>query len=233
MPIHPTLVILLDLAEADLALDKLDRHEARLREAIPAAEQALADAIAAAEAARQAVKNNGREQTRLQGEIATYLTRKQGALRALEQGMGSSDAAERQVQQCGDIIDGLEERQLELMELEASEARAVSTTEQGQRDAEAALTEAKQRLVSELERMNGERTELRATRSHLHLQLDREIQNRYDLLRTRKGTAVATVVDGFCRTCRIAPPRQELADLRRGLMHSCRGCGRYLVVREA
>ena len=64
---HPTLATLLELAEADLALDKHDRHEARLREAIPAAEQALTEAKATLAAAREAVKANGIEQQRLAG----------------------------------------------------------------------------------------------------------------------------------------------------------------------
>ena len=70
---------------------------------------------------------------------------------------------------------------------------------------------------------------LRAQRQPLVEGLYKDIRERYDILLQRKGSAVAALDgDRCCTRCRIRAAAQQLTEIERGRLQTCRGCGRWL-----
>ena len=116
MPNHPTVTTLVDLARADLSIvhakkkiRDLREHADRLNEESISAESNLVDA-------QNALANLRQLEVVTQQKLETYRNRRKTAIRALEEGLGDPESAQRQVIQCGEIIDELEFELLECFE---------------------------------------------------------------------------------------------------------------------
>ncbi|MFT7520584.1 MAG: putative nucleic acid-binding Zn-ribbon protein [Kiritimatiellia bacterium] len=222
--------LLLALAVADLHINKAERAQTRVRTKITEATELLQDAQTLLNQRQDHLANLGSQEKQAARETQLYEKRQAAAVRALETGLGDPDAAERQVDQCQNIIADLETKQLELMEdadstqelIEAAERQVASN-----HDVLTKLEQNKPRLMLAEDVVIREETDKRVL---LYAQLPRERQDRYDILRKKRGTAVSRVVDGYCRACRVKVPVMEFSDVRRGLLKSCGGCGRVLAL---
>ena len=217
------------LALADQDLDHLDKELAHLRARIPSATVARDEARASLEAAKVRLTAAKQAERATAREVETYEKRKAGAQRALETGMGDPDAAERQVAQCIQIIDDLENRELE--EMEAIEEALVNLDA-----AEASLIGAEAFLVSETEAAPPEIATHEASRAVAQTERDqawadvpKDLQLRYELVRKKKKYAAVELRDGYCLACRVHVPLQEASDVNRGLLKHCHSCGRFLL----
>lgn len=232
MPNHPQVDILVRLAREDLAILHARKKIRESKDGQNNAKQMLHDAEARLVQLLEAVAHLKGEEQRLQQEIETYERRRATAHRVLETGNGNPEAAERQIEQCSDIISNLESQLIN--NLDTHEA-----TEQERDQHKKVLSALKTSTAQEIQELmdfvvqcEQSISEKKTTRTHISTQLDPFLIKRYEQLRRSKGTAVARVVDNCCRSCRLALPMQDQSDLRRGREVACRKCGRWLFIAE-
>jgi predicted nucleic acid-binding Zn-ribbon protein len=219
-----------DLAALDQQLDQLDRdhaqHTHRLTDARAAMEAAKAETAAAA-AALADLKDKERAVLR---EIGSYEKRRATATRALEEGLGDPNAAQRQVDQCSAILDDLETQQLELLEAQEDARDTQSSRAAIEHEAAETLAELEEQIPKKLAEIVAARNALVGPRATVRGHMPHELGARYDLIRAKKRTAVAQLTkDDGCSRCQLRAPTMEAAEVRRDLLKMCRGCGRYLL----
>ena len=228
MPNHPTVTTLVDLARTDLSIvhakkkiRTLNDKAKHLAETVVNAQVHLRDSQTALSQLRQTEADT-------QQKLESYRRRKKTAIGALEKGLGNPESAQRQIEQCGKIIDDLEFALLECLENQESAATKIKAAEASVKES----VEIAERFETERSEETNQLTVLvnskTATRTEIINGLDVVIKNRYEQLRRSKGTAVARVVDDCCRSCQMALPMQDSSDLRRGRIIHCRKCGRWL-----
>ena len=213
------------LTELKAAKRKLDAGRADAKHALTNATQALEQLDAA-------LADSDAQQKAIARETEKYERRLQSAQRVLEGGGGDPEAAERQVVGVTEQLDRLETEMLEQLErvdtLSEQREAAVATHQaatQAHQQAESAYDPAVQALRDEFNGIVPRRdAELAA--------LDSLMRDKYISLRDRKGSAVARILRNACNACRMVVHQQHLADLKRGLVVPCRGCGRWLIPEE-
>ena len=232
MPNHPTITTLVDLARADLAIvhgkkkiRTLNEKSKNLAEKVQNAENNLSLSKAKLSKLHQ-------DEATTQQRLESYRKRKNTAVIALERGLGDPNSAERQIDQCGQIIDDLEIAIIENLERQEAMVHQIDNAQKAVSNAQhiADAFEAEKAIEANAV------TEIIHAKTHLRQSiiqtLDVTIRTRYEQLRKSKGTAVARVVDDCCRTCQMALPMQDSSDLRRGREIQCRKCGRWLFIAE-
>jgi len=221
-------------------MDTHDRNAARASKAARALrddrrgrEKALADAeahLAQVEEDAQSLRKTELTAHRDLERARTYQTR---ARRALEEGLGDAEAAQRQLEQTTVQIDDLETQLLEHMESgdAMTEKRASAAT---------AIDSAKAHLAELLERFDGELAAHLAEEAQQAAEvrsiaplLPPELKGRYEDLRAKRQWAVAIVREGACNACNKVITQQHISDIRRGLLKACMGCHRFLVIPES
>ncbi len=70
------------------------------------------------------------------------------------------------------------------------------------------------------------------THENLEKNLDPTLRKRYQLLRERKGTAVAVLEHGVCSGCQMMYPESHEMMRYKNFIRTCEYCGRLLVVTE-
>lgn len=228
---HPHLVAISNLWQADVACDRLRIEHEGLNAAVVKATSTLTNATAArdsAVSARDAVKQEDRKNGR---ELDDYV-KKRNTTRAMIEGGTSPDyeASVRQLAQVLEIVDRLETRGLELIEsLEAAEA-AVVATNKALVAATAALADARKALAL---RDGPIRTELGAAllvRAEMAKHIDEDYRIPYGELRRKKRVALVNVADGICTTCHSMVTAQRINEVVIGkAVNTCPGCGGYLL----
>jgi predicted nucleic acid-binding Zn-ribbon protein len=233
MPNHPTVEILVKLAREDLSI----LHARKGIKTLNSTKKNHVDTILAAKhtivQAEQKYTDLRQQEHALQQKIETYEKRKKTATTALETGAGNPDSAERQIQQCAQIIDdsefelleNLDEQEDARIDLQKNEQQlVVLNTEQNafEQKYDTELTHYRDIIVTKT-----------SNRTMIIQGLEQFISKRYEQLRKSKGTAVARVVDNCCRTCQLALPVQDSSDVRRAREVSCRKCGRWLFIPDA
>lgn len=217
------------LALADQELDHLDKELAHLRARISSATVSRDEAkasLAAAQRQLTACKDAERATAR---EVEQYEKRRATATRALENGLGDPEAAERQVDQCTQIIDDLENRELEEMEAIEEALVALDAAEAVLAGAERFLESEQAAAPPEIEAQEAVRTTAQAERDAAWADVPRDLQRRYALVRKKKRFAAVELRDGYCVACRVKVPLQEVSDVNRGLLKHCFQCGRFLL----
>ena len=216
----------------DLAITKATKQVKSLRDALRLSTLAHKEALAKAEALERKAKEVWREQKRTEESTRSYEAQRANAVRALEQGAGSADAAERQIQQCEDILDELETATLELMEQQENLARQLAdanTNTEAKKRAAGDMEASTPTEIQELKEIIREHT---ASRDSALSALERSLRDRYDALVTRKGTAMAPIRRDACSACRRVVPPQQVVDLRLLKLQTCRGCCRWLLLED-
>lgn len=230
--LHPDLEALYKLALTDAELAAIDRDESEANRRLTAARKAVTDAEASIAELKGRVDELKRRQHELQRKLDQYETRRRGALRALETGSGSADAAQRQLDQCTAILDDLETEQLEGMEAQDGLEEERSKADQALQEARDALAAREESTPAALAEIAGRRSDALGRRGGIVGGLGADRVKRYDTVKARRGTAVAMLQRGACKTCGTVAPKQQVADIMRGLMPPCKRCGRWLMPEE-
>ena len=219
---------LLRLSELDTVLSKLARTVVATERAIVKQSSHLDDLERQITASQkketllhEAEQSYNRKMRRYQSMIETGNT-------ALERGLGDAASALKQVEQCSTILDELENQLLELFEQQETLATTLVTTTQ-------ASAQAKQEFPALQEQTKLQLTEL-ATQQQLHATerkrvratMNIEFLERYDLMRSRKGSPVAHIQNNACQICNQTVAQQQIHELRRERLEICRGCSRWL-----
>jgi predicted nucleic acid-binding Zn-ribbon protein len=227
---HADLERLASLNDLDQELDRVLRELADARALVQRADDAIADATRTRDAAQAEVDVARNEERTLQRKLEEYKTRQQGAIRILETGAGDPTLAERQLSQCAAILDQTETEMLELMERQDRLKAQLTATERALDKTGIARKEAEHLAPGRIAKLDRQRVELEAKRAQLSDGLPIDLRKRYDTLRGgKKKYAVARLDKDVCRGCQMVVGSQQIADIRRGLMEPCRGCGRWVV----
>ncbi|MCB9678821.1 MAG: hypothetical protein H6737_27205 [Alphaproteobacteria bacterium] len=218
------------------AADHFDRELLALKKQKQDLESGLEAARTAAKAAKADLERlegedaaNKARQRELQRDIERYEARLKSAERVLEGGGGDPEAAERQIAGCTEQLDLLETEALECMEKADALTDALANARRAVEETDATLARlagAHEPAVAKL------RAAFESTVPKRDAELaavDAGTRSKYLALRDRKGSAVAKLELGACRSCRMVVQQQHLADLKRGLVVPCRGCGRWLI----
>jgi predicted nucleic acid-binding Zn-ribbon protein len=220
------------IAVLDRRLQALDasikKHQKRLDDSKQRVQKVETDLQSKREALT-ALKN---EERSLQRKLHLYRDRRNSAIRILESGVGDFTAAERQVAQCDDILDNTETLLLEALETHDALDEDIEQREAALVDAQAGLTVVTAESTSTIDACNAEWREIVAKREVDWATLEREFHHKYENLLRRKKYAVAPIYQGACHGCQRVIQRQEAADVKRGLLMTCRGCHRWLVLEE-
>lgn len=227
---HPDLERLAQLSELDLELERVAKEVAVARGWLGDAAAAVAEATRERDVLRAAIADNAAEDRAAQRKLDDYRAKKAGALRMLETGMGSPEAAERQMTQCDAIIDETETALLLLMERNDALRRDLEFAEQALAKATLARDEAERQAPGRIGVAEREHDRLAKRRDAVRSELPADLRGRYDTLRSgKKKNTVARIADGTCSACQMVVGVQQIADIKRGLIAPCRGCGRWLV----
>ena len=89
----------------DRTLRGLERKAQKARDVLAAMESAHASAVAALDARKAEHKALRNAEKAAERKMTLYRQRRQSAVHALENGLGDTDAAQRQIDQCGSILD--------------------------------------------------------------------------------------------------------------------------------
>ena len=220
------------IAVLDRRLQALDtsikKQEKRLSDATKRVQDVEAD-LAGKRDALSALKT---EEHALQRKLHLYKDRRDSAIRILESGVGDFTAAERQVEQCDGILDDTETLLLEALETHDGLDEDIREREAAQVDAKQGLEVVTTEATTIIDACNAEWRDIVARREVDWESLDREFHHKYENLLRRKKYAVAPIYQGACHGCQRVIQRQEAADVKRGLLMTCRGCHRWLVLEE-
>jgi len=225
-----------DLAKL-VAIAIFDRRLQKLDTAIKRQEKRLADA-SAHERGVQAQLDTlqarlgtlKKEEHALQRKLHLYRDRRSSAARVLQSGVGDFSAAERQLAQCDEILDETETLLLEALETHDGLDSDIEACSAALEDAQQGLSTVRAETQAQIGEHNTEWQQIVAEREVGWAALDREFHGKYETLLRRKKYAVAPIYQGACTGCQRVIQRQEAADVKRGLLKTCRGCHRWIVL---
>ena len=227
-----------DVAKLDQT-DRLDRELARIESDLLKLATRSTDGMAAVvrlaaerDAAKDALEANKAEERAAQRRVDDAQNNRKSALRILETGAGSADAAQRQLERCDALIDEGETAVLSLLEaqdaLVAGLARVTRLLDDAKQKAAFDETDIPPKVVA----LEGDREVTRHQRDRSFASLPNDLRGRYEAFRGRSRYAVARIVGGACDACSIAVQPQMMADLWKGKVVACHGCHRWLVPPE-
>ena len=236
----PQLMLLLELQEADLALDRLayKRRELAERLAVSELSSKLAELNARVSEAQD-------QRDKLASQQLTFDQRSEavgGRIATIEQRLRSGRAGSyRDEQAMGEEVASLAHlrREIEDQELEVMEALEPLDQElAGLQDSCASLAEelalAREQLAMATATIDDEAALVRVTRDQLAERVAPELAASYERLRTKLGgIGAAHLVGGACSGCHLQLPAGELHRLRHATPDTvvyCDQCGRILVM---
>ncbi len=231
---------LLELQEADLALDRLAYRRRELAERVAVSELA---ARLAELTARVAEAQDQRDKVALQQLTLDQRSEAVGGrIATIEQRLRSGRAGSyRDEQAMGEEVTSLthlrreiEDQELEVMEaLEPLDQELAALTASSSSAAEE-LSLAREQLGLATAAIDDEAAVVRAARNQLATRVAPELAASYERLRAKLGgIGAAHVVGGACSGCHLLLPAGELHRLRRATPDSvvyCDQCGRILVL---
>lgn len=124
--------------------------------------------------------------------------------------------------------DGLETKDLELMEQAESIEASVAALKQELAEITSEWQREQEQLRKEKAALENSLNDLKQKRHALAAEIEPKAVTLYEQLRKNKGWAVARVEQGICRGCRISLPSSELQQARSGASVQCSSCGRIL-----
>ncbi|MCB9687307.1 MAG: hypothetical protein H6738_14110 [Alphaproteobacteria bacterium] len=225
-----------DVARLDRA-DVLDREQnrwsqdaERLRQALVEAEQGLKNAESVRGEANGRFEETRTEERGIQRRLDDLRAKHASALRMLETGAGSPEAAERQRQNCEHLIDEAETQMLELLETQDAARAALELAKSKVEQAERVLNTARKELPPRIDEAAAAATRLQAELEGVLGDLPPDLRSRYKGLREKGRWPVARIKDASCSACSMTAPPQTMVELKRGRLMSCHGCHRWLLL---
>jgi predicted nucleic acid-binding Zn-ribbon protein len=153
-------------------------------------------------------------------EVQTFSVKTNKELDALKHEIAARKDRQREI----------ENRVLELMELEEGAGRRLAEAERTFAAAKAALAKEGDALRAEEARMAEEVARLGGERRELAAQVDVALRSKYETIFRGKGpTAVVPLDKEACRGCGVRQPPQRVQDVRKNdRIIQCESCGRIL-----
>src|SRR5216117_1920095 len=234
--VHPDLEALLALQEKDQAVSAVDEALTGLAPEQQALDEALAAAERALEAARRGVGEAGRRRDELEGKIASYRTMQEQRRQRLEWVRGAKEAST--------LMAELDLARSVLAKEEAEFMRsgdAVTEAERKAAEAERALEEVRTRQAPLREALAGKREQIAAERELAFAERERATAGvspgllaRYERIRRGKAPLALYALHGdACGHCFTAVPTQRRALIQRGAsIEGCEACGVLLYAPE-
>src|SRR5437588_10422619 len=227
----PDIVSAVRLQEVDIRQAGLSKEIASLPKHIAEIEKKLETHQRKLDADRAALSANQKDRKKLEGDIQTH-EQKISKLKdqmLLAKTNDQYKAFQHEIEFCNTEIRHSEDRILDLM----SESE---TLDKNVKAAEAALKLEKAEVEGEKQRAR-QRTEAdqkalndgEAQRKSIVASMTPVIYKNYERIRSRRGAAVAEVIDGRCSVCHITVRPQHLQDLKHGeQVLFCESCQRIL-----
>jgi predicted nucleic acid-binding Zn-ribbon protein len=227
---HEDALKLYALWRLDVARDAFLQESRALKARIAAEEQALVEAAANQDAAEQALTAARELERELNRKVDSYTKRRDRAQKSIDTGVATDfHAAQRQVEQCAELLDGLETDLLEAMD---GKEQAETTLERSTSvhglvasrlaAAQKAYTDRRPALKVSFDAVTVERDAARG-------EVWRDQLSRYDGLRKKGWAAFARVRDGNCGGCNVRLNGVDLSAHRRAIEFVwCPNCGRAL-----
>lgn len=228
---HPDLVAISNVWQADVRSDTLRAEHERLVSTTTGAIAAHKQAVAARDAAKNALaalKDKERANNR---ELDSYSQKRDTTKRMIDEGTAPDyAAAERQLANCLAKVDELETIGLELLDAIDAANAALKAAEAERAKAEAAEKDARAALAARDGGLRAELSAALAEREARWKELHHEYHPAYTEQRRRKRIALVNVVEGVCTACqmRVAPQKIVETQLGKGV-HTCAGCGGWIL----
>jgi len=228
----PDLKQLIRLQELDIRLAELAREIAALPKHVAEIEKKLVSHERKLEADRAALLANQKERKKCEGDTQMQ---EQKITKLKDQMLGAKTndqyrAFQNEIEFCQKEIRKAEDRILQLMSesepLDKNVKQAETALKAEKAQVEAEKAQARERTAADQKAAQ----ELKEERTGIVKSINPSLYQRYERVRpTRKGIALAEVVDGRCTACQIALRLQYFQDLKRGeSILSCESCQRIL-----
>jgi predicted nucleic acid-binding Zn-ribbon protein len=227
----PDIVSAVRLQEVDIRQAELSKEIASLPKHIAEIEKKLETHQRKLDADRAALSANQKDRKKLEGDIQTH-EQKISKLKdqmLLAKTNDQYKAFQHEIEFCNAEIRRSEDRILDLM----SESE---TLDKNVKAAEAALKLEKAEVEGEKQRAR-QRTEAdqkalndgESQRKSIVASMTPGVYKNYERIRSRRGAAVAEVIDGRCSVCHISVRPQHMQDLKHGeQVLFCESCQRIL-----
>ncbi len=228
---HPTLVLISNLWQCDASIDRLKAEFDSLIGGLNRATAELAELDKKLEAVKTRAAAYSKEEREKTRESEELQERRKNTQRMIDTGTSPNYAAsERQLAQIAGLLDGLDTRLLELMDLQETAAKEKKELEK-EREKVAATREqlAAARSVREAP-LRAEMTTWLAKKELAAKEFPREWNGHYEELRRKRRPALVNVVDGICSSCQMLVTPQRVVETMMGrAVHVCPGCQGFLL----
>jgi len=229
--LHPDLQIIVDLWLLDDRVDRARQKAASLKADVAHVDEQLQTVADEIQSVADELERLGHDEAEANRSLGRYIERRDRAARLLEGGQALDFVSvQKQVEQCAEHVDRLESEVLELMERrehlveKGAELEGLSESLMDEKG------KAHERWVVEGRGIRTEIDEVWPVRQDLHRKLNRELATKYDGFRQRRLVPVAVVGEEACTQCHVVVQGQIRIEVNTGRrLHTCRGCGRWLV----
>ena len=231
MSLTPLLTSLLELAKIDESskvlqgelaslhaeLGTLREGETSLQNSLGGTEKALLDA--------EKARNDAHAELRSTVGQIEHSREKMSRVRTERE----NNAVGRELEELRRIVRDQEDevRKLDTLIGEYREKIDLTRTEMGQATED--LTGKSGTIGARVEELETSLSESRALRAEITKAIPPPLVRKYETIRQKRGSAVATTTDGTCRACHIALPPQLFHTIRREAIHDqCPSCNRII-----
>ncbi len=219
------------LQEVDGRLAELTKEIASLPKHIAEIEKKLESHQRKLDADRGALTANQKDRKKLEGDIQMQEQKISKLKDQMLQAKTNEQykAFQHEIEFCETEIRRFEDKILEMMSesegLEKNVKAAEASLKVERTQVEAEKQQARERTEADQKAL----AELQASRKAIVGSMTPSVYSTYERIRSRRGVAVAEVVDGRCSVCHIALRPQYLQDLKRGeQVQVCESCQRIL-----
>ena len=231
---HPDLVLIVNLWDLDQQVDEAKDRAAALKAEVTNTQERIGAMTAQMEQLGEQVVGILEKEAGVQAELDKYIMRTQRT-RALLDGHKAVDfmTVEKQLAQCQERVSALEDELLELMTARETLQEESNECEVRRGQLSTKKDQAHERWVAEGQEIRAHLEQVWPNRQAAAELLNRELAKRYTGFRQRTLVPVTTVQNKFCRACNVSVQDQMRLEVQAGRrIHTCRGCGRWLLPRE-
>jgi predicted nucleic acid-binding Zn-ribbon protein len=140
-----------------------------------------------------------------------------------------ANAAQRELEELRKLVRDREEEIGKLTAGAEAARQGIEATEEEHRKLTAELEAREGDIRAKLGEIGGQRDGKHAEREHASKALPVPLYRRYEMIRNKKGFAVAQTTDGTCRACNMSLPPQLFHRLRREpILDQCPSCQRII-----
>jgi predicted nucleic acid-binding Zn-ribbon protein len=230
--LSPTLASLIALQQLDSAADAARRRLAELPGAAQALDQAIAQATAAVDVEKTALTDNQTTRRALEKDVAGVDTRlaRFDEHKAAVKTNHEYTALLHEIATAKTEKDGLEERILVLMEAADGLTQRLKAAEAALQQTKRESDQARANLATERTALDADLTRLTALRTTQVREVEARALATYEqLLKGRRGVAVAEMRGGHCTACHVRlRPTVEQQVRRNDALVQCDSCQRLL-----